>query len=149
MSTPRRQTAESDGTAAGKSAAVVARASAEPARSPHGTPTVDSEAPPQVASGPRAGQRVEPTDIRWLPEVTEARLHQLATKLSAGTLDKAEAAEYEALVNEAQCLMVQNARALTRRRGAAAAAKAQAEERRALQEARRAERRAQPQLGNR
>ena len=59
-------------------------------------------------------------------------MHQMALKQSAGTISEAEQAEYAALVEQAQALMVENARALSRRHGPAVYAAAKAAERRAL-----------------
>jgi hypothetical protein len=72
-----------------------------------------------------------------MSEPAEARMHELALKQSAGTLTNAERGEYETLVEQAQALMVENARALTRRHGPEAIESAQAAERRALRAARR------------
>jgi len=86
-------------------------------------------------------------EVRWMPEAAEARMHELALKQSAGTIAEAEQAEYAALVEQAQALMVQNARALSRRHGPAAYAAAQATERRALRQARRSARRDRTNTG--
>jgi hypothetical protein len=72
-----------------------------------------------------------------MSEPAEARMHELALKQSAGTLRDAERREYESLVEQAQALMVENARALTRRHGPGATESARVAERRALRAARR------------
>jgi hypothetical protein len=89
----------------------------------------------EIAAGPADGPADEAV-LRWLPDSAEDRMHELAMRQSSGTMTSEEAAEYAVLVEEAQRLMVENARALTRRRGAATYADALRAERRALHAAR-------------
>jgi len=55
--------------------------------------------------------------IRHLPQGVEDRLHVLSLKHSGDTLTPTERVEFEALVEQAQRLMVANARALSRAAG--------------------------------